>query len=114
MREVHGRDVVTGASVTGYEMHMGVTRGPGCERPMLELDGRPDGARSADGRILGCYLHGLFAADGFRRAFLSRLREGLGDGVAYETQVEETLDKLADHLAAALDLDRLLEIARGR
>ncbi len=114
LREVHGRDVVTGASVTGYEMHMGVTRGPGCERPMLELDGRPDGARSADGRILGCYLHGLFAADGFRRAFLSRLREGLGDGVAYETQVEETLDKLADHLAAALDLDRLLEIARGR
>jgi adenosylcobyric acid synthase len=114
LRQVHGRDVVTGAPVTGYEMHMGVTRGPGCERPMLDLDGRPDGARSADGRILGCYLHGLFAADGFRRAFLSRLREGLGDGVAYETQVEETLDKLADHLAAALDLDRLLEIARGR
>ena len=114
LREARGRDVVTGAPVTGYEMHMGVTRGPGCERPMLDLDGRPDGARSADGRILGCYLHGLFAADGFRRAFLSRLREGLGDGVAYETQVEEALDRLADHLAAALDLDRLLAIARGR
>ena len=59
--------------VRGYEMHLGVTTGPGLARPMLRLGGRPDGAVSADGRVAGCYLHGLFASDAFRRAFLARL-----------------------------------------
>ena len=59
--------------VRGYEMHLGVTSGPGLARPMLDLGGRPDGAVSPDGRVAGCYLHGLFAGDAFRRAFLARL-----------------------------------------
>ena len=54
-------------------MHIGRTSGPDCARPMLELDGRADGACSADGRVKGCYLHGIFAADAFRRAFLESL-----------------------------------------
>ena len=41
---------------------------------MLDLGGRPDGATSADGRVMGCYLHGIFASDDFRRAFLKRLK----------------------------------------
>ena len=73
-----GIDLATGMPVRGYEMHLGVTSGPGLSRPMLELDGRPDGAVSPDGRVAGCYLHGLFAADAFRRAFLARLGAGLG------------------------------------
>ena len=62
---------------------------------------------------MGCYLHGLFAADGFRRAFLGRLRRRETAGIAYDALVEETLDALAAHLEAHLDLDRLLEVARG-
>ena len=53
-----------GESVTGYEIHLGRTNGPDCARPMLELGGRADGARSADGLVAGTYVHGLFAADG--------------------------------------------------
>ena len=49
------------------------TTGPGLERPMLRLAGRGDGAVSADGLVAGCYLHGLFASDPFRRAFLNGL-----------------------------------------
>ena len=99
----------------GYEMHIGETTGPALARPMLELGGRPDGAVSADGRVMGCYLHGLFAADGFRHAFLARLRAAASaSGVAYEARIEATLDALADHLEAALDLDGLLELARSR
>ena len=52
------------------------TAGPDLARPMLSLDGGPDGAVSADGRVAGCYLHGLFASDSFRHAFLARLGAG--------------------------------------
>jgi len=92
---------------------MGRTSGPALARPMLELEGRPEGAVSADGRVMGCYLHGLFAADGFRHAFLGRLRERAASGVAYEAQIEEALDALADHLERSVDLDGLLEVARA-
>ena len=88
--------------------------GPALARPLLELGGRPDGAVSADGRIMGCYLHGLFAADGFRHAFLSRLRRrGRSPGSLTRRRSRPTLDALADHLEAALDLDGLLELARS-
>ena len=76
--------------------------------------GQAGGSLSADGRVLGCYLHGLFAADGFRHAFLSRLKLREVSGLAYEEQVEGTLDALARHLEAHLELDRLLEAARAR
>jgi adenosylcobyric acid synthase len=103
-----------GAPVRGYEMHVGRTEGPGTARPMLRLGARCDGAVSADGRIAGCHLHGLFASDGFRRAFLARLG-GCGDpSLDYEARIEATLDALAQHLEASLDIARLVEIAHGR
>ena len=110
-----GRHVASGKALQGYEMHIGRTVGPARERPFMTFDdGRPDGAISADGRIAGCYLHGLFAADDFRHAYLSNLRSRKVTGVAYESEMETVLDNLAGHLSANLDLDRILEIARGR
>ena len=103
-----------GEPVAGYEMHMGRTAGPDTARPLLTLASGPDGARSGDGRVMGCYLHGLFAADGFRRGFLARLRRRETAGIAYDALVEETLDALGAHLEAHLDLDRLLEVARAQ
>ncbi len=106
---VVGHEELSGAAVHGYEIHLGETGGPGRRRPWLRLeDGRPEGAVSADGRTMGCYVHGLFAADGFRHAFLARLRAGRFADTAYEAQVESTLDDLAVHLERHLDLDRLL------
>jgi adenosylcobyric acid synthase len=106
-----GIDLSTGASVRGYEMHVGRTTGPGLARPMLRLGTHEDGAVSADGRVMGCYLHGLFTADGFRRALLDRLRPGRTSDLAYEAEIEGTLDALADHVEAHLDLERLLRAA---
>jgi adenosylcobyric acid synthase len=74
---------------------------------------RHDGGISGDGLVMGCTIHGLFAADGFRRWFLSTLRPGRTSNLAYETMVEATLDALAVHLEAHLDLDALLAAARG-
>jgi adenosylcobyric acid synthase len=112
--EAAGVEIESGEAVEGYEMHVGETGGPALERPLLTLDGRPEGAVSEDGRVLGCYLHGLFAADGFRHAFLSRLKLRAVSGLAYEAEVESTLDGLADHLETHLDLDGLLAAAKGR
>ena len=109
-----GVDIATGASLRGYEIHIGRTTGPDTERPMLDLDGRADGAVSADGRVMGCYLHGLFAADGFRAAFLARIGGGDFARAAYEARIETTLDALADHLESHLAIDGLLAIAGRR
>jgi adenosylcobyric acid synthase len=114
LHEVRGRGIADGEAIHGYEMHVGRTTGPALVRPMLDLAGRPDGAVSADGRIMGCYVHGLFAADAFRHAFLARLKAREPSGVIFEQQIEATLDALADHLASHVDLDGLLALARLR
>ena len=101
-----------GVPVAGYEMHMGVTEGPDCARPFARLTGGLwDGAVSADGRVIGTYIHGLFADDQQRAAWLKRLGNATA-GVAYDDLVEQTLDALAAHLAAHIDLDFLLTLAR--
>ena len=113
LHAAQGREIESGEGVSGYEMHIGVTTGADCARPMLALGGVDDGACSADGRVQGTYLHGLFGADGFRHAYLNRLRQRDRAGPAFEATVEAALDALAAHLEQALDLDRLMEIARG-
>jgi adenosylcobyric acid synthase len=99
------------APLSGYEMHMGVTQGPDCARPFARLaGGTSEGAMSRDSRVIGTYLHGLFADDRQRAAWLTWL--GAGSAVAYDALIDETLDKLAAHLEAHVDIDRLLRLAR--
>jgi len=101
-----------GAEFAGYEMHIGVTDGPDRARPFARLaDGGLDGATSHNGRIAGTYIHGLFADDRQRAAWLERLSAG-PSAIAYDDLIERTLDALAAHLAAHLDLETLLTLAR--
>lgn len=110
LEPVHGISA-DGVPFSGYEMHMGVTEGPDRARPFARLDdGSPEGAISADGRVIGTYVHGLFADDRQRAAWLRRFAAG-DAAIAYESQVEATLDRLADHLAQHIDLDRLLSLS---
>ncbi|WP_439156027.1 cobyric acid synthase [Yoonia sp.] len=100
----------TGDSVSGYEIHIGDTTGPDCVNAWLSIDGRSEGAASPDGKVMGCYLHGLFAADAFRLAFLERL--GLQAGAHdYAKGVSDTLDALARHVESHMDIDALLGCA---
>jgi adenosylcobyric acid synthase len=110
LAEAKGHEVASGKPVRGYEMHLGITTGPGLARPMLSLNGRTDGAVSPDGTVAGCYLHGLFASDSFRHAFLARL--GTEGSAQYDATIEATLDALAEHLEQSFDLDALLAAAR--
>jgi len=112
LAQCSGVELATGMPVHGYEMHLGETTGLDLERPMLRLAGGPDGCVSADGLVAGCYLHGLFASDPFRRAFVAGLG-GEPGAIAYEHQIETTLDELADHLEQSLDLAALFAAARA-
>ncbi|MEO6841823.1 MAG: cobyric acid synthase [Bradyrhizobium sp.] len=109
---VSGSTMADDVTVAGYEMHIGRTIGEGTQRPLVQLDdGRLDGAVSADGRVSGTYLHGFFAGDAQRAAWLARL--GLpASSLAYDALVDQTLDGLAAHLEAHLDVEKLLSLAR--
>lgn len=100
----------TGAPVSGYEIHLGITSGADCNRPVAQLARGPDGATSENGRVRGSYLHGIFGSDAFRAAELELLGHA-GGQLNYEEGVEHTLDALADHLSAHVDLDALLALS---
>jgi adenosylcobyric acid synthase len=111
LRAVAGTCLANDAPFAGYEMHVGRTTGPDCARPLLRYgDGREDGAIAPGGRVMGAYAHGLFANDAQRAAWLKLL--GTSSELIYEATVERTLDELATHLAAHVDLDALLALAR--
>ncbi len=101
----------TGDAVQGYEIHIGQTDGPDRAHGWLSVNGRTEGAASPNGQVRGCYLHGLFAADRFRATFLQNLGAS-GPITAYGAGVEATLDALAEHLEAHLDIDAILGLAR--
>lgn len=100
----------SGATLEGYEIHMGDTRGPDCANAWLDVEGHPSGASALQGRIQGCYLHGIFTSDAFRAAWLAQF--GQSAQAAYDRQVEQTLDDLADHLELHMDIDALLSLTQ--
>jgi len=111
LSRVQGVHLGSGQPLQGYEMHMGRTCGEDQARPFATLAGGPEGAVSADGRVAGTYLHGMFATDAFRAAWLGGFGVARSD-IGFEATVEATLDALADHLEEALDVDGLLAVAR--
>ena len=98
--------VGSGTPITGYHMHMGVTSGPDHSRPFARVGIQPDGASSIDGLVAGTYMHGLFASDAFRHAFLN-----MSSNVQQRREVERALDNLARHIGETLNLDELLSLA---
>jgi adenosylcobyric acid synthase len=111
LRAVRGRLTRGGAAFGGYEMHVGETFGPGCAAPWAILeDGTPHGAASPDGRIVGGYVHGLFAEASARGALLAELG-ATSDGVDQSARVDEALDKIADILERSLDIAALERMA---
>jgi adenosylcobyric acid synthase len=101
-----------GAPFAGYEMHIGITAGPDAGRPLLRLDdGRADGASSPDGRVAGTYVHGLFAEDAQRAAWLRRLGAAPSPH-RHDQAVEAALDAVAAHLETHMEVDRLFALAR--
>jgi adenosylcobyric acid synthase len=111
LRPVTGRLNESNARFEGYEMHIGRTTGGGLNHPLLHIDGRADGAVSPDGRVMGTYVHGLFASGEARAALLGKF------GAASHRRdhgvlVDALLDDVARELERALDIDALAAIAK--
>ncbi len=103
----------SGCPVQGFEMHMGRTSGPDTARAFVVLEGRrPDGAMDQAGRIAGTYLHGLFAADEFRHAYIRQIDDRVSATIRWDDHIEVALDRLADHMEAHVNTARILDIAR--
>ncbi len=111
VRNVAARSVHFDVPLSGYEIHLGRTTGPDCLRPSAVINGVEDGATSADGKVFGTYMHGLFGSDAFRAKFLESL--GIrGGGIDYRAEVERALDEIAAHLEKHLDCDAIFAAAR--
>jgi adenosylcobyric acid synthase len=110
LSRVSGSHAATGAPIEGYEIHLGKTAGADCARPFALIGDRPDGAVSPSGQVMGTYLHGCFGSDEFRAKFLKSLGFQAST-LRFEETIERTLDGLARHLEAHLDLDRLMALA---
>ncbi len=102
-----------GGRFSGYEMHMGETGGAdAAARPFARLDdGRADGALSADGLVMGSYVHGLLAEPGLRGALLARIG-AVGGGHDQAAAVDAALDSIAAVLEAHLDIPALIALAQ--
>ncbi|WP_279479436.1 cobyric acid synthase [Aureimonas sp. SK2] len=110
LREVEARSE-TGIAFPAYEIHMGRTEGGDRARPFAHVAGHPEGAVSADGRVRGTYLHGLFSGDPWREAYLAGLGRPPSDRT-YRASIEAALDAVAARLEAHLDIPALERIAQ--
>ncbi|MBF0142133.1 MAG: cobyric acid synthase [Magnetococcales bacterium] len=97
-----------GGAVAGYEIHMGQSEGAALARPALVLAGEPHGARSADDRVVGCYLHGLFDTPEGLASLLGWA--GVAEALPLDLAArrEGGFDRLAEALEAHVDVDALL------
>ena len=95
----------------GYEIHVGNTSGRDCDRPLTYAGDQKGGAKSANGRIEGSYIHGLFSNDVYRRDWILRAGADVQNSVSYKGSVEAAIDEFADAMESDLNVDALLGCA---
>ncbi|HTS54268.1 MAG TPA: cobyric acid synthase [Burkholderiales bacterium] len=110
LRNTTGSLTLEDAPVSGYEIHAGITTGPELQRPLARLAWGPDGAVSADGLILGTYLHGLFETASARDALLRWAGLPNPRALDYAQLREAAIDRLADAVEEHIDLRRVFEL----
>ncbi|HET6554619.1 MAG TPA: cobyric acid synthase [Dyella sp.] len=118
LRRVEGRLVLGEARMGGYEIHCGISRGGALDVPSSVLDGgRPDGALSADGQMLGTYVHGLFDQPQALAALLAWAGLERAEPFDLPRLRDAAIDRLADAVETHLDtalLSRLLGLEGAR
>ncbi len=110
LRNVEGVLALDDAAVHGYEIHAGVSHGPARCNPAVRLTEGTDGAMSADGQILGTYLHGLFESPAACDALLAWAGLAEPHTPDYHARREEGIDRLADAVEEHLDVSALWDI----
>ncbi|MDN4493949.1 cobyric acid synthase [Ureibacillus aquaedulcis] len=103
-----------GQQVSGYEIHLGRSEKTADIRSFIRLeDGREDGVMTANGQIIGTYLHGIFHNRLFTRKLFNELRQEKGFPILSEEvksdgeMREEAYEMLDHHVRKHLDMDKL-------
>jgi adenosylcobyric acid synthase len=108
-----GAEASEGATVRGYEIHAGVSRGPALARPTAVLeDERPDGAISDDGKILGTYVHGIFETPEACTALLRWAGLNEPETIDYREVRERAIERVADSVENHLDMQAILRLLK--
>ena len=100
-------DALAFTKISGYEIHAGRSEGAALSRPLVQLDGRCDGAMSEDGQVIGTYLHGLFESKPACDALLRWADLSRPETIDYHARREADIDRLADMLEQYLDMKSL-------
>jgi len=111
VKQVEVQCASSGLPLKGYEIHVGNTSGRDCDRPLTYAGDQKEGAKSANGRIEGSYIHGLFSNDDYRRDWLQRAGADAQNSVSYQGSVEAAIDEFADAMESDLNIDALLACA---
>ncbi|MGI4721523.1 MAG: cobyric acid synthase [Janthinobacterium lividum] len=110
LKLVNGQITACGSDFTGYEIHVGQTFGADTERPVALIDGKPHGATSPNGLVLGLYIHGVFDSSKARAGILGLTRT-IPRASDHTAVVDAALDAIAATLEQHLDLDHLYQLA---
>ena len=110
LTRVEGNFSWDNAIISGYEIHMGISKGPALKHPAVKLKDRVDGVISADNQILGTYLHGLFDKESALQSLLKWAGLKNIEQFDYENFRENELDRLAEEMQKNIDIDKLLSI----
>lgn len=112
-KQLHKRSAklfLNNATVTGYEIHCGISHGPALLRPAITNDGFTDGAVSADDQIMGSYLHGLFDEKPACDQLLQWAGMNTAEAIDYMALKEREIDRLADAIEQHINVDAIIKL----
>ena len=97
----------SGITFSGYEIHIGETKGEDCSKPFASINHKLDGAISKDGLVMGSYIHGMFENNNFRSFFMKKIL-GINSSLDYQKQINQNLDEFADFIRTKTKISKLL------
>ena len=97
----------SGITFSGYEIHIGETKGEDCSKPFASINHKWDGAISKDGLVMGSYIHGMFENNNFRSFFMKKIL-GINSSLDYQKQINQNLDEFADFIRTKTKISKLL------
>ena len=113
--KINGTHIETNKKTVGYEIHIGRTHGKDCERPLFVIDNKYDGAQSANGRVFGTYVHGIFHNKHLIEWLFRITNKSIDSNEIddYEKILDQALNDLADHLEKHISWKSLLDLSKN-
>ena len=113
--KINGKHIESNKKMVGYEIHIGRTHGKDCERPLFLIDNKHDGAQSANGRVFGTYVHGIFHNRHLIEWLFSITNKSIDSSEIddYETILDQALNDLADHLEKHISWKSILDLSKN-